>query len=69
MTRSNKMGTGSLFLLLGWVLPSPIGVACAVISFLLAFLAGQQGSKWWFVVPSAIIALTLGLLYIGFHAA
>jgi hypothetical protein len=69
MTRSAKLGIVSLILLLGWILPTPIGTVCVVISCLLGFIAAQQGSKWWFAVPSAIIALTLGLLYIGFHAA
>jgi hypothetical protein len=68
MTRSTKLGIGSLILFSGWVLPSPIGVVCVVISCLLGFLAAQQGSKWWFVVPSSIIAVTIGLLYVGFHA-
>lgn len=69
MTRSTKRDIVSLILLLGWVLPSPIGAICAVISGLLGFFTAQQGSKWWFVVPTAIVALTCGLLYIGFHAA
>ena len=69
MTRSTKLGIVSLVLLLGWVLPSPVGAVCAVISCLLGFFAAQQGSKRWFVVPSVIVALTCVLVYIGFHAA
>jgi hypothetical protein len=69
MTRSTKLGIGSLILLFGWVLPSPIGAVCAVISCLLGLFAAQLGSKWWFAVPSAIVALAIALLYIGFHTA
>jgi hypothetical protein len=69
MTRSTKLGIGGLMLLLGWILPTPIGFVCLAISCLLGFIAARQGSKWWFAVPAAIIALTFVLLYVGFHAA
>jgi len=68
MSRSTKLGLSSVLILLGCLLPSPFGVVCAVISCLLGLFAAQQGSKWWLMVPSAIIALTAGLMYIGFHA-
>jgi hypothetical protein len=68
MSRSTKLGLSSVLLLIGCLLPPPFGVICAVISCLLGLLAAQQGNKWWLIVPSAIIALTAGLMYIGFHA-
>jgi hypothetical protein len=68
MLRSTKLGMVSLLLLFGWLLPSPIGAACAVISGVLGLLAAQQGSKWWFVVPVTITVLTAGLMFIGFRA-
>jgi hypothetical protein len=68
MSRSVKLGLAALFLSLGSILPSPIGFVCAVLSCVLGFLAAQQGSKWWLVVPSVVIAVFAVLMYVGFHA-
>jgi hypothetical protein len=68
MDRSAKIGTASLVLLPGCVLPSPFGAVCAVISCLLGFIAAHEGSKWWLLAPFTTITVVAGLLYIGFHA-
>jgi hypothetical protein len=68
MSRSVKMGVAALFLSIGSILPSPIGFVCAVISCILGFLAAQQGSKWWLVIPCVTVAVFALLMCIGFHA-
>jgi len=40
-----------------------------VISCVLAFLAAQQGSKWWLAIPCTIIVIFGFLMWIGFHAS
>jgi hypothetical protein len=62
------MGVASVCLALGSVLPSPIGFICAALSCVVGFLAAQQGSKWWLVVPCTIVVMFGLLAYVGFHA-
>jgi hypothetical protein len=74
MTVSAKLGIASI-LLVGsiFVRPfanwrGPIDVACAVISAVLGLLASQRGSKWWLVIPGAILAGFGICLYVAFHS-
>jgi len=73
MTRSVKLGVASLTLatLSLPVLESntPFSPVFAVISCVLAFLAAQQGSKWWLAIPCTIIVIFGFLMWIGFHAS
>ena len=74
MTRSAKLGTMSVVLLLialvtlfvNWQFP--ITFISGVLSFLLAMLAAQQGSRWWLTVPGIIIVEFSLALYLGFHS-
>ena len=68
MTGSAKLGIVSLILLFRWILPALIGFVCLAISFFLGFIAALHGSRWWFAVPAANIALTFVILYVGYHA-
>jgi len=69
MTRSVRLGIASVVLIAGCVFPSPLNVVFAVISCVLGFLAAQQGSRWWLVIPCTAIALAAFLFYVGFHVA
>ena len=73
MTRSVNLGVVSLTLvalsvpLLGS--NTPFSFVFAVISCVLAFLAAQQGSKWWLAIPCTIIVVFGFLMWVGFHAS
>ena len=62
MTRSAKLGTTSVVLLLSTLIPIflnwqfPIAFVFAVLSGVFALLAAQQGSRWWLTVPGLIVA-------------
>jgi energy-coupling factor transporter transmembrane protein EcfT len=74
VTRSAKLGIASLLLIVASLVPAflkpetPFTFICAWISCLLGFIAAKQGSKWWLVIPSLIIAGTALMLYVGFQA-
>jgi hypothetical protein len=57
-----------VFLTFGCDLPAPIGFVLLVISCILGFIAAQQGSKWWLVVPCTEISLCVFMVYIAYHA-
>jgi len=75
MTRSVKLGVASLALVALSATPpiagshTPFSFVFAVISCVLAFLAAQQGSKWWLAVPCILIVVFGLLMWVGFHAS
>jgi hypothetical protein len=53
---------GSFFAALFMRGDSPLGLVCAVISFVLGFLAARHGSKWWLLLPFVILVTTAFVL-------
>jgi hypothetical protein len=74
MTRSGKLGIASSVLLGSIFVPpfqnwrEPISFASAGLSAVLGLLAAQQGSKWWLVIPSVIVAGCAVVLYFAAHS-
>ena len=74
MTRSAKLGTTSVVLLLIALVPPflnwryPITFVSLGLSGLFGLLAAQQGSRWWLTVPAIIISGVSLALYLGFHS-
>jgi len=74
MTRSRKLGIVSAVLLGSIFIPpfsnwrQPISFASVGLSAGLGLLAAQQGSKWWLVIPCAIVVGLAFGLYLGFHS-
>lgn len=74
MTRSGKLGTASVVLLLSIFVPpfenwrEPISFASVGLSAVLGLLAAQQGSKWWLVIPCIIVAGCAAGLYLAAHS-
>ena len=70
MRRSTKLGIASALLLGSTLVPAPyfdlrgpISFASVWLSCVLGLLAAQQGSKWWLVIPGAIIAGGSAIFY------
>ena len=69
MTKSTKLGIASAVLLFSIFLPpsadwrGPINIVVVIASAVLGGLAARQGSKWWLLIPCAIVsALVIGLI-------
>ena len=58
---SRKLGIASLVLMAAFIIlpfnarSFPLGSLFGIASVVLGVLAGRRGSKWWLVVPSAIV--------------
>ena len=70
MTKSTKLGIASAVLLFSVFLPpsapwrDAINVVVLIASVILGVLASRQGSKWWLLIPCAIVsACVVGLLF------
>ena len=74
MTRSRKLGIVSAVLLGSIFIPpssnwrQPISFASVGVSAVLGLLAARQGSKWWLVIPCAIVVGFAVGLYLGVHS-
>ena len=76
MTKSTKLGIASAVLLFSVFLPPPaawhdvVNAVAIIVSAVLGALAARQGSKWWLLIPCAIVsAVVVGLIFMmAFHA-
>ena len=75
MTKSTKLGIASAVLLFSVFLPpsapwrDAINIVVVIASAVLGVLAARQGSRWWLLIPCAILsAFLVGLLFtMAFH--
>ena len=75
MTKSNKLGIASAVLAFSIFLPpsadwrGPINIVVVIAAAILGAMAARQGSKWWLLIPCAIVsALVIGLIFTAlFH--
>ena len=70
MTKSAKLGVASALLLFSIYLPPsadwrrPVNIVMAIASAVLGAMAARQGSRWWLLIPCAIVsAFVVGLIF------
>lgn len=68
MNAANKLGITGLICAFISIIGGPVGLALAVIAFVLGSTAAQRGRKWWLIVPCPVTVAMAILLYVGFHA-
>ena len=70
MTKSTKLGIASAVLLFSVFLPpsaewrQPVNIVVVIASAILGAMAAREGSRWWLLIPCAIVSiLVLGVLF------